>query len=54
LENTYKEIDKLEKTIISEQSFTNKAEHFLPLALAAAVCLLLEFLLKRFVFKAIP
>ena len=54
LESTYKEIDKLEKTIISEQSFTNKAEHFLPLALAAAICLLLEFLLKRFVFKAIP
>lgn len=54
LEKTYKEIDKMEKTIISEQSFTNKAEHFLPLALAAAVCLLLEFLLKRFVFKAIP
>jgi Ca-activated chloride channel family protein len=54
LELTYKEIDKLEKTIISEKSFTNKAEHFLPLALAAAICLLLEFLLKRFVFKAIP
>lgn len=54
LENTYKEIDKLEKTIISEKSFTNKAEHFLPLALAALICLLLEFLLKRFVFKAIP
>ena len=28
LEKTYKEIDLLEKTIISEQSFTNKAEHF--------------------------
>lgn len=54
LENTYKEIDKLEKTIISEKSFTNKAEHFLPLAIAAAVCLLLEFILKRFVFKALP
>lgn len=54
LEKTYKDIDLLEKTIISEQSFTNKAEHFLPLALAAAICLLLEFLLKRFVFKAIP
>jgi Ca-activated chloride channel family protein len=54
LEKTYKEIDQLEKTIISEKSFTNKAEHFLPLALAAAICLLLEFLLKRFVFKAIP
>ncbi len=54
LEKTYKEIDQLEKTIISEKSFTNKAEHFLPLAIAAAICLLLEFLLKRFVFKAIP
>ncbi len=54
LENTYKEIDKLEKTIISEKSFTNKAEHFLPIALVAAICLLLEFLLKRFVFKALP
>lgn len=54
LEKTYKEIDKMEKTIISEQSFTNKSEHFLPLAIAAAISLLLEFLLKRFVFKAIP
>lgn len=54
LEKTYKEIDELEKTIISEKSFTNKTEHFLPLALAAAICLLVEFLLKRFVFKAIP
>lgn len=54
LEKTYKEIDQLEKTIISEKSFTNKAEHFLPLAIAAAICLLFEFLLKRFVFKAVP
>lgn len=54
LENIYKEIDRLEKTIISEKSFTNKAEHFLPLAIAALVFLLLEFLLKRFVFKALP
>lgn len=54
LENTYREIDKLEKTIISEKSFTNKAEHFLPLALAALFLLMLEFLLKRFVFRAIP
>ena len=54
LEKTYKEIDLLEKTIISEQSFTNKAEHFLPLAIGALICLLLEFLLKRFVLKTIP
>lgn len=54
LEKTYKEIDELEKTIISEKSFSNKAEHFLPLALAALISLMIEFLLKRFVFKMIP
>jgi Ca-activated chloride channel homolog len=51
LKNIYKEIDKLEKTIISEKSFTNKAEHFIPLALAGAILLLLEFILKYTVFK---
>jgi Ca-activated chloride channel homolog len=54
LENIYKEIDRLEKTIISEKSFTNKAEHFLPLAIGALVLLLLEFIIKRFVINALP
>lgn len=54
LEKTYKEIDEMEKTIISEQSFTNKAEHFLPLAIGALITLILEFLLKRILFKSIP
>jgi len=54
LKNVYMEIDKMEKTIISEKSFTNKAEHFLPLALAAAILLLLEFVLRFTVFKQIP
>jgi Ca-activated chloride channel homolog len=49
-----KEIDKMEKTITSEKSFTNKAEHFLPFALIAAVLLLLEFILKYTVFRSIP
>jgi Ca-activated chloride channel family protein len=44
----------MEKTIVSEKSFTNKAEHFLPLALAAAILLLLEFLLRFTVFRSIP
>jgi Ca-activated chloride channel homolog len=52
--NIYKEIDKMEKTIISEKSFTNKAEHFLPLGIAALIVLLLEFLLRRIVFRSIP
>jgi len=54
LKDIYTEIDKLEKTIISEKSFTNKSEHFLPLALFAAVLLLLEFLLRFTIFKSIP
>ncbi len=54
LSNVYKEIDRLEKTIISEKSFTNKAEHFLPLGVAALIALLLEFILKRIVFKSAP
>lgn len=54
LKNICQEIDKMEKTIISEKSFTNKAEHFLPFALAAAILLLLEFILRFTVFKSVP
>lgn len=54
LKDVYREIDRLEKTIISEKSFTNKAEHFLPLGVAALIALLLEFILKRIVFKSAP
>ena len=54
LASIYKEIDKLEKTIISEKSFSNKAERFLPLAIAACILLLLEFVLRYTVFKTIP
>lgn len=52
--NIYREIDKMEKTIVSEKSFSNKAEHFLPLALFAAVLLFLEFLLRFTVLKFVP
>lgn len=54
LQNIYKEIDRLEKTIVEEKNFTNKAERFLPFALAAGILLLLEFLLKNIVFRSIP
>lgn len=54
LESIYAEIDKLEKTIISEKSFSNKAEHFLPLAICAVVLLLLEFILRFTLFRTIP
>lgn len=54
LKEIYKEIDRLEKTIFEEKNFTNKAEHFLPFAISAAVFLLIEFLLKNIVFKSVP
>jgi Ca-activated chloride channel homolog len=54
LVNIYEEIDRMEKTIISEKSFSNKAEHFLPFALVAAVLLLLEFILRFTLFRALP
>jgi Ca-activated chloride channel family protein len=54
LKEVYKEIDRLEKTIFEEKNFTNKAEHFFPFAVAAGILLLLEFLLKNFVFRGIP
>lgn len=54
LKDIYKEIDRMEKTIFEEKNFTNKAEHFLPFAIAASVLLVIEFLLRTFVFRSIP
>lgn len=54
LKEIYQEIDRLEKTIFEEKNFTNKAEHFLPFAIAAALLLMIEFLLKNRVFRSIP
>ncbi len=54
LKNIYKEIDRLEKTIFEEKNFTNKAEHFLPFAIGAAILLLVEFLFRNVLLKSIP
>jgi Ca-activated chloride channel homolog len=54
LKEVYGEIDRLEKTIFEEKNFTNKAERFLPFAIAAFILLALEFILKNTVFKTIP
>ena len=54
LRNVYKEIDLLEKTIIEEKSFTNKAEKFLPFAVSAGLLLLLESLLRYTVYRSVP
>jgi Ca-activated chloride channel homolog len=54
LREIYEEIDTMEKTIISEKSFSNKAEHFLPLVIAAALLLLLEFIFRFTLFRSFP
>jgi len=53
LKQIYGEIDKMEKTIIEEKNYTKKSELFFPLALAAALLLVLEFLLRNSVFKSL-
>lgn len=54
LKNIYGEIDRLEKTKFEERSFTNKAEKFLPFAIAAGILLLLELLLRNTLLRTIP
>jgi Ca-activated chloride channel homolog len=51
---TYEEIDRMEKTIISEKSFSSKQEHFLPFLVTAALLLSLEFILRYTVFRTLP
>ncbi|MDA3844169.1 MAG: VWA domain-containing protein [Candidatus Kapabacteria bacterium] len=54
LEKIYDEIDKLEKTRVDESIFNRYSEEFFPLVLAALVLIVLEQLLKFFVFRSIP
>lgn len=51
LRKVYKEIDRMEKSIISEKNFSDKEEHFLPFAIAAAIALLLEFIFKHLIIN---
>jgi Ca-activated chloride channel family protein len=53
LKNIYQEIDKLEKNIFEERNFSKKKELFLPLAIAALISLLLEFILKNTMLRSI-
>ncbi len=54
LENIYDEIDKMEKHKIDESIFRRYTEEYLPFAIGAMVLLLLEILLRIFVFRKIP
>jgi Ca-activated chloride channel family protein len=53
LQQTYAEIDKMEKSIIEERQYSKRTELFRPLALAALSLLILEFFLRRTIFKTV-
>ncbi len=54
LAGIYKEIDKMEKSKIDVTTFRKKKEEFLPLALLAALLLILELALRNTYFRSIP
>lgn len=54
LAEIYEEIDKLEKSKIEVKEYSKKQEEFLPFALAAALLLILEVLLRQTVLRNIP
>ncbi|MBQ8066023.1 MAG: VWA domain-containing protein [Prevotella sp.] len=54
LQQIYKEIDKLEKSKLNVKKFSKRYEAYQPFALAAAVLLLLEILLRITVFRKLP
>ncbi len=54
LKKIYSEIDKMEKSRITEKDYTDRAEEFLPFAIIACILLLLELLLKNTVLKTVP
>lgn len=50
----YREIDKMEKTIVQERKHTRRTEEFFPYALAAGILLLVNFTVKNTYLKSIP
>ncbi|MEA3443609.1 MAG: VWA domain-containing protein [Bacteroidota bacterium] len=54
LEKIYKEIDKLEKSKIEVKEYSKKQEEFFPYAIAAALLLIFEVLLRQTVLRNIP
>ncbi|MDE5570643.1 MAG: VWA domain-containing protein, partial [Prevotella sp.] len=54
LQQIYKEIDKLEKSKLNVKKFSKRYEAYQPYAIAAALLLLLEMLLRIIVFRKLP
>ena len=54
LKSIYKEIDRLEKSKLNVTRFSKKYDAYQPFAIAAAIALLLEILLRITIFRRIP
>ncbi|OQA06943.1 MAG: von Willebrand factor type A domain protein [Bacteroidetes bacterium ADurb.Bin397] len=54
LKAIYEEIDKMEKTKVEVTEFRRYAEDFFPYALAAALLLILEFILRFTILRSLP
>jgi Ca-activated chloride channel family protein len=54
LNKIYKEIDKMEKSKIEEKDYSDHPDEFLPFAIAAAILLALEILLRNTILKTVP
>jgi len=54
LSKIYASIDKMEKSKIQERDYTDRTEEFLPFAIAAALLLASEILLKNTILKTVP
>ncbi|MBI4945422.1 MAG: VWA domain-containing protein [Bacteroidetes bacterium] len=54
LTSIYKEIDRMEKTIVEERKHTRRTEEFFPYALAAGILLLLDFALNNTILRSLP
>jgi len=50
----YKEIDKMEKTIVEERKHTRRTEEFFPFAFTAGILLLVNFTMKNTLLRSIP
>ena len=53
LQQIYEQIDQMEKTKIRVREISRRTENFMPFLIAAALCLLVELLLKYFVLRSI-
>jgi Ca-activated chloride channel family protein len=51
--SVYKEIDKMEKTIVQEKKHTRRTEEFFPFVLSAGILLMIDFILRNTLLKKI-